>query len=157
MFPDVKFRPTFLRLSLFTLVVLSLVAASSAARAQDEPKEPPFRDFKGVSLGMTTADARAKLGNPADKSDAVDFFNVSDRQTVQVYYDAGKVSAIAVMFSNAGADALTPKTVFGMDIAAKPDGSIYKMVRCQKAGYFVAYNRTAGNEPLVSVTIQKIK
>jgi hypothetical protein len=157
MFPDVKFRPTLLRLSLIALVALSLVAASSAARAQDEPKEPPFHDFKGVSLGMTAAEARAKLGNPADKSDAFDFFTVSDRQTVQVYYDAGKVSAIAVMFSNAGADALTPRAVYGTDIAAKPDGSIYKMVRCQKAGYFVAYNRTAGNEPLVSVTIQKIK
>jgi hypothetical protein len=156
MSPDAKFRPTLFRLSLFTLVAVSLIAAS-VARAQDEPKEPPFHDFKGVSIGMTIAEARAKLGNPSDKSDALDFFTVSDKQTVQVYYDAGKVFAISVAFANAGADALTPKAVFGTDIAAKPDGSIYKIVRCVKAGYFVAYNRTAGNEPLVSVTIQKIK
>ncbi|HEX8161044.1 MAG TPA: hypothetical protein VF538_04185 [Pyrinomonadaceae bacterium] len=136
-------------------VVLSLCAAS--ARAQDEPKEPPFHDFKGVSIGMSAQDARLKLGNPTEKSDTFDFFNLSEKQTVQVYYDAGKVSAIAVMFSNPGADAISPKTIFGTDIDAKPDGSMYKMVRYQKAGYFVAYSRTAGDQPLVSVTIQKIK
>jgi hypothetical protein len=31
------------------------------------------------------------------------------------------------------------------------------MVRYLKAGYFVAYSRTAGNEPMVSVTIQKLR
>jgi hypothetical protein len=138
------------------VVVLSLCAAATA-RAQDEPKEPPFHDFKGVCIGMSAQDARQKLGSPTEKSDAFDFYNLSEKQTVQLYYDAGKVSAIAVMFTNAGADALSPKTIFGADIDAKPDGSIYKLVRYQKAGYFVAYNRTAGGSPLVSVTIQKIK
>jgi hypothetical protein len=137
------------------VVVLSLCAV--AARAQDEPKEPLFHEFKGVSIGMSTQDARQKLGDPTEKSDAFDFYNVSEKQTVQVYYDAGKVSAISVMFTNAGADALSPRTIFGADIEAKPDGSKYRMVRYAKAGYFVAYSRTAGNSPLVSVTIQRIK
>ncbi|HVG28965.1 MAG TPA: hypothetical protein VM864_04520 [Pyrinomonadaceae bacterium] len=143
------------RLAALLVAVLSLCAA--AARAQDEPKEPLFQDFKGVCIGMTAQDARQKLGNPTEKSDAFDFYNVSEKQTVQVYYDAGKVSAIAVMFTNAGADAISPKTIFGSELVARPDGSMYKMVRYQKAGYFVAYSRTAGDSPLVSVTIQKIK
>jgi hypothetical protein len=147
--------PTRLRLPLFALFALCLCAA--VARAQDEPKEAPFHDFKGVCIGMSAADARAKLGNPTEKSDALDFYNVSEKQTIQVYYESGKVSAIALMFMNAGADAMTAKSVFGGDIEVKPDGSMYKMVRYQKAGYWVSYSRTAGNEPLVSVTIQKIK
>jgi hypothetical protein len=155
MLPNLQLRLSHLRLMLFAVLALSFVGA--AARAQDEPKEPPFHEFKGVCIGMSAADARAKLGNPSDKSDALDLYNVSDRQTIQVYYDGGKVSAIALMFTNAGADALSPKAVFGSDIEAKPDGSMYKMVRFTKAGYFVAYNRTAGNEPLVIVTIQKIR
>jgi hypothetical protein len=137
------------------VVVLSLCAAT--ARAQDEPKEPSFRDFKGVCIGMSAQDARQKLGTPTEKSDAFDYYNLSEKQTIQVYYDAGKVSAIAVMFTNPGADAISPKSIFGVDIDAKPDGSMYKMVRYQKAGYFVAYSRTAGDSPLISVTIQKIK
>jgi outer membrane protein assembly factor BamE (lipoprotein component of BamABCDE complex) len=154
-----SFAPTSRLARLSALVTLLVVALSvcAAARAQDEPKEPLFHDFKGVCIGMTAQDARQKLGNPTEKSDAFDFYNVSDKQTVQVYYDAGKVSAIAVMFTNAGADAISPKTIFGSEIAAKPDGSMYKMVRYQKAGFFVAYSRTAGDQPLVSVTIQKIK
>lgn len=152
---DSKFRPLRLSLSLLALVTLCL-AAALPARAQDE-KEPPFHAFKGVAIGMTVADARLKLGNPTDKSDAQDLYNVNDKQIVQVYYDGGKVSAISLMFTGAGPDALTPRAVFGSDIEAKADGSIYKMVRYQKAGYFVAYSRTAGNEPMVSVTIQKIR
>ena len=154
-----SFEPTArrsrVRAAALLVAVLSLCAAT--ARAQDEPKEPTFREFKGVTIGTSAQDARQKLGTPTEKSDAFDFYNLSEKQTVQVYYDAGKVSAIAVMFANAGADAPAPKSIFGADIDAKPDGSIYKMVRYQKAGYFVAYSRTAGAEPLVSVTIQKIK
>ncbi|MFL6229311.1 MAG: hypothetical protein ACJ741_11080 [Pyrinomonadaceae bacterium] len=144
-----------LRLPLCALALVCLCAAG--ARAQDEAKEAPFHDFKGVCIGMSAADARQKLGNPTEKSDALDFYNVSDKQIIQVYYDSGKVSAIALMFMNAGADAMSAKTVFGADIEAKPDGSMYKMVRYQKAGYFVAYNRTAGSAPTVSVTIQKLR
>jgi hypothetical protein len=154
MSPDVKFRHTLCRLSLFALVALSLVAV---ARAQDEPKESLFREFKGVTIGMLAADARAKLGTPADKSDALDLYNISEKETVQIAYDGGKVSAIAIMFINAGSDALTPKAVFGSDLEAKPDGSMYKMVRYTKAGYWVSYSRTAGDSPLVTVMIQKIK
>jgi hypothetical protein len=152
---DVQFRPLRLSLSLLALVALSL-AAASVARAQDE-KEPPFHGFKGVAIGMTVADARQKLGNPTDKSDVQELYSINDKQIVQVYYDGGKVSAISLMFTNAGADALTPRAVFGSDIEAKPDGSIYKLVRYMKAGYFVAYSRTAGNEPMVSITIQKLR
>jgi hypothetical protein len=144
-----------LRLPFLALVALCLCAAG--ARAQGEAKDALFHDFKGVCIGMSAADARQKLGSPTEKSDAFDFYNVSAKQTIQVYYDSGKVSAIALTFMNAGTDAMTAKTVFGADIEAKPDGSIYKMVRYQKAGYWVSYSRTAGNEPLVSVTIQKIK
>jgi hypothetical protein len=155
MLRDLQFRLSHLRLALFAVLALSLLGA--AARAQDEPKEPPFHEFKGVCIGMSAADARAKLGNPTEKSDALDFYNVSAKQTIQVYYDGGKVSAIALMFTNAGADVMSAKSVFGSDIEARPDGSMYKMVRYAKAGYFVAYNRTAGDAPMVYVTIQKIK
>lgn len=153
---DVKFRPAHRFVSLLALVTFCL-AAASVARAQDE-KLPPFHEYKGVSIGMAVADARQKLGNPADKSDAQDIYNINDKQSAMVYYDgAGKVSAIVLMFMGGNADALTPKSVFGTDVDARPDGSISKMVRYEKAGYFVAYSRTSGDSPLVTVTIQKIR
>ncbi len=138
------------------LLALAVICLASAARAQDD-KQPPFHDFKGVTIGMAAADARQKLGSPADKSDAQDLYNINDRQTAMVYYDGGKVSAIVLMFTGGGADALTPKLVFGADAEVKPDGSISKMVRYEKAGYFVAYSRTPGDSPLITVTIQKLR
>lgn len=140
------------------LVILFALSGAAVGARQDEPKnEPPFHEFKGVRINMSVQEAREKLGVPTEKSDALDFYNVSDKQTIQVYYDAGKVTAIALMFMDAGADAMTPKAVFGTNLEAKPDGSMYKLVRFAKAGYFVSYSRTAGDSPLVSVTIQKIR
>ena len=51
----------------------------------------------------------------------------------------------------------TPVEVFGEDAAAGADGAVSKMVRYDDAGFWVSYNRIAGDNPYVIVTIQKIK
>ena len=44
-----------------------------------------------------------------------------------------------------------------MPVAPAADGSVYKMVRYEGAGYFVVYSRPAGEAPpLVTVTMQKL-
>ncbi|MCA1565423.1 MAG: hypothetical protein LC803_07270 [Acidobacteria bacterium] len=132
-------------------------ADARAAKAQTAHEQPPFQEYKGVRIGMTAAEARKKLGSPTDKGDTQDFYVVSDKETVQVMYDgAKKVSAIALIYINAGDKAPTPKAVTGEEIEARPDGSLYKLVRYPKAGYWVSYSRTAGASPIVSVTMQKI-
>jgi len=55
-----------------------------------------------------------------------------------------------------GGNAPDAKSVLGEDVEAKADGSMYKLVRYPEAGYWVSYSRTAGNSPLVIVTMQKI-
>ncbi len=116
---------------------------------------PLMMDFRGVSLGMSADEVRQKLGSPKDKADDQDFYVFNDKLTAQVLYDkAHKVVTISADFIG-GSDAPTPKSVFGADIEAKPDGSMYRMVRYPKAGCWVSYNRTAGDTPLVTVTIQK--
>jgi outer membrane protein assembly factor BamE (lipoprotein component of BamABCDE complex) len=128
-----------------------------AAKAEPADEQPPFQEYKGVRIGMTAEEARKKLGTPTDKGDTQDFYVVSDKETVQVLYDsAKKVSAIALTYMNASDKALTPKAVLGDDIEARPDGSLYKLVRYPKAGYWVSYSRTAGGSPIVSVTMQKM-
>ncbi|MEA2174639.1 MAG: hypothetical protein QOD00_2231 [Blastocatellia bacterium] len=124
------------------------------SKAGPDETTPPL-EFKGVSLGMSAEEVRHKLGDPRDKDDAEDFFVFNEKQTAQVLYDkAHKVVTISADFIG-GNDAPTPKSIFGEDIEAKPDGSMYKMVRYTKAGCWVSYNRTAGDAPLVTVTIQK--
>ncbi len=118
--------------------------------------EPLYRDYKGVTLGMSADEARRKLGNPQEKDKVQDFFVLSESERARVYYDdKGQVSAVIVTFVGKNANAPDPKTILGSEVEAKPDGSAYKIVTYPKAGYWVAYSRTAGDEPLTIITMQK--
>lgn len=149
-------------LCLNALVAAAQTTASNtnppaAAKAVAGDEQPPFQEYRGVRIGMTAVEARKKLGAPTDKGEAQDFYLVSDKESVQLIYDgAKKISAIALNYMNAGDKAPTPKAVLGEEIEARADGSLYKLVRYPKAGYWLSYSRTAGNSPLVSVMMQKM-
>jgi hypothetical protein len=117
--------------------------------------EPLLRDYKGVTLGMSAKDARAKLGKPAEKGEAMDFFVFSEKERARVYYQDGKVSAIIATYIGKDGGAPPPAAVLGADIEARPDGSLYKMVTYTRAGYWVAYSRVPGDTPMVIITMQK--
>jgi hypothetical protein len=135
---------------------------TNAQAAQTQPAaapadEPLYREFKGVRIGTSQTDARKKLGNPEDKSKEMDFFVFSDKERARVYYDPkGNASAVIVTYIGKSADAPTPKAVLGTEADARPDGSLYKIVYYPKAGYWVAYSRTAGDQPMTIITMQKI-
>ncbi|HEV2705817.1 MAG TPA: hypothetical protein VGV59_07815 [Pyrinomonadaceae bacterium] len=118
--------------------------------------EPLLREYKGVTLGISAADARAKLGKPAEKSDEMDFFVFSERERARVYYRDGKVHAIITTYIGKDSGAPLPTAVLGTNIEAKPDGSLYKMVTYPQAGYWVAYSHVPGDSPMVIVTMQKM-
>ncbi len=118
--------------------------------------EPTLRDYRGVSLGMTAAESRRKLGEPADKSDQQDFYTFSETESAQIFYDASlKVMAISAHYVGDGAGTPNPKSVFGVEVQPRADGSVYKLVKYQRAGYWVSYNRTAGDVPIVTVSMRK--
>lgn len=136
--------------------------SEASAPAQPEPDaaappdEPLYGEFKGLKLGASRDEARKLLGNAQEKEKTQDFFVLSDRERARVYYDdKGAVSAIIVTYVGKSAGAPTPQTTLGSDIEPKPDGSMYKMVSYPKAGYWVAYSRTAGNDPLTIITMQR--
>ena len=142
-------------MALFVLLVGAL-AAAPAARAQDKEEAPPFREYKGVKLGMGAEEARKLLGTPADKGDTQDFYSFSDKETAQIYYDAEKkVFAISVIYIGAGATVPTAKAVLGTEVEAKPDGSMHQRLDFPKSRCWVAYSRTSGDAPLITITIQK--
>ena len=153
-----------LALSVLALPLLASALSSAQGAGQKkggannaEGETPVYREYRGVQIGMTAEEARRKLGHLKDKGDTADFFVFSDNETAQILYDADKkVATVSVDFMSGAADVPLAKAVIGSDIEAKPDGSVYKLVRYPKAGYWVAYSKTAGDAPMVSVTIQKI-
>ena len=149
-----------LQVLLITFFMCALVTNAQAQKARGVAggdDDPLLHEFRGISIGMLAAEVRKKLGSPSDKAAEQDFFVLNDNETAQVVYDkTQKVVAISFDFTSSARDIPTPKIVFGTDIDPKPDGSVYKMVRYPKAGYWLSYNRTAGTEPLTSITFQKI-
>lgn len=147
------------------LVGICLLFAGTAM-AQTTPKssgapddKPVFLDYRGIQIGWIADEVRKKLGAPADQGEEQDFYVFNEKETCQVLYDktTKKVTAISVDFMNGATSVITPQQVFGSDFDAKPDGSKYKLVRYPKAGYWVSYSRTAGDTPIITVTMQKMQ
>ena len=150
-------------LVVITLMIAAGVSSAQTARARPagpaHDEEPVFLEYRGVKIGWLADEVRKKLGNPANKGDEQDFYVFNDsKETCQVLYDKAtrKVTAISVDFMNGASEVITPQQVFGADFDAKPDGSKYKLVRYPKAGFWVSYSRTAGDTPIITVTIQQI-
>jgi len=137
------------QLTLFVAAIALTFIAPAQLRAQRSEPEPTFSDFKGV---------RKKLGSPRDKGDDQDFYVFNDTQAVQIFYDkTAKVSAISIDYMTGASGIPSPKDVLGTEADKKPDGSVYKLVRYPKAGFWVSYSRTAGDSPTTTVTMQKIE
>lgn len=153
----------------FTMLLLSVlclsgsaVSASAAAAAVAVAEPTPtvdhgFSGYRGINIGTPRAEARVKLGEPREKSDAQDYYMISDSECVQVVYDTdGMVRTISTSYFGDKAKPPTAKDLFGTDVEANAEGAINKLVKYPKAGIWISYVRTAGKDPMVMVTIQKM-
>jgi len=160
--------------SKFLLVpaILAILVACAIANAQTAPEQtvavnakasstaatnlPVYADYRGITIGMSADEVRSKV-NGVKKGDGQDLLTSSEHESAQIYYDdKGKVTAISIDYFGDKNGAPTPEAVLGAAIEAKPDGSMYQLNRYRDAGYWVSYNRTAGDKPIVTITMQKM-
>lgn len=152
--------PFILALATFAAALLWACTTVAIAQHGGEKKaadKPAYVEYKGVRLGMEASEVRKKLGDPKDKGDTQDFYVFSEKEMAQFYYDKGKVTAVAVNYMGTASGAPLPKVVLGTEIEAGADGAMHKLIRYPEAGYWVSYSRTAGADPLITVTMQKIQ
>lgn len=155
-----------LAITLLTLAALVLLGTGSAAKASAQTtrnnahipaaQQPLYIEYRGVSIGMKAQDVWTKLGEPLQKADDMDFYVFSEgKEMAQIAYDASHaVKAVSVDYLG-GVGAPDYKLVAGPNVDVKPDGSIYKLIRYDSLGVWVYYNRTGGETPMVTITIQK--
>lgn len=147
------------RIIVFLLLLFSVFVISTRAQNSDKKMLPVWQSYKGVSLGMTADEVRTKLG-AAKSEDATGFFYVfSETENAQFLLDANKkVRTVSVVFTADHATAPKFADVFGntAQMEAKPDGSVFKMVKYEDVGYWVSYSRMAGEKAMVIVMIQKM-
>ncbi len=132
-------------------IIAMILLMAAAVFAQDTQ---PRHDYKGLRLGASRVEVNQQLGEPKDKSATSDLFTFSNGdETVKFVYDAKqRVSSIVIDYM--GAEKPSAKSILGVEVTAARDGSVSKLIRYPKAAYWGSYNRTAGDSPIVTVTIQ---
>ena len=151
---------SFIYSTLLLLSAIALIEIASVSNASTQTLQtniPVFKDYRGVQIGMSADEVRKKLDRLKDGGLGQDFFVYSERESAQIYYDKErKVIAVSVDYFGGEANAPSASAVLGEELQAKPDGSMYQLKRYPDAGYWVSYNRTAGEKPIVTITMQKI-
>lgn len=122
---------------------------------------PVLTDYKGIKIGMTSKEVRDTLDTKPKVADKTGFYYVfSDGESAQIALDKNKkVRVISAMYSGKNANAPKVEDVFGNDVSvtSMKNGRVYKLVSYPEAGYWIAYNRSTGNNPTVTVTMQKMR
>jgi hypothetical protein len=125
-----------------------------AVTATTGPALPVATIYRNIKIGTNADEVRSMLGK-AEIADKDGFFYEMDSELVQIRLDKDKkVRLISVTYSNN-----FPRYVeiFGKEATeVNPDGSLYKLERYPDAGYWIAFSKTAGEQPSVTVTMQKL-
>lgn len=150
---------TYLLIGAILLLLLGMLAKGQAQTLgpRANSQQSVYREYRGVRLGMTAAETRAKLGEPAMKSDEQDFYMVSSNETAQIAYDRDqKVTTISTDYVG-GLGAPDHRAVVGEALLRRPDGSVFAMVMYDSERFWVTYNRSAAVVPVVTITIGVMK
>ena len=127
-----------------------------ALAAATQTQQSLYREYRGIHLGMTAVEVRAKLGEPSLKSDEQDFYIISTTETAQIAYEAQKVVTISTDYLG-GVGAPDYKVVVGEGLLEKPDGSLFRMVVHSPEHLWISYNKSAAVAPTVTITIGTLK
>lgn len=144
-------------MGLILLLLIGAIAKGQTAKpslgTQSQLNQSVYKEYRGVRLGMTAAEARAKLGEPVLKSNEQDYYVLSANEATQIGYDAaGKVNMISTDYTN-GVGAPDYKSVVGEGLLTRPDGSVFRMVMYESERFWVSYNKSASAVPVVTITI----
>jgi hypothetical protein len=120
-----------------------------------ETNVPVFKEYHGVTIGMSADEVRSKIDR-LKESERQDLLVLSNKESAQIYYDdKGKVMAVSIDYLDESL-APAPESVLGTTITANENGSMYQLKRYPEAGYWVSYNRTRGDKPIVTITMQRM-
>ena len=153
----------FLLIGILLLFALARIAAGQSEapgagvrKAHAQVQQPLYRDYRGVRLGMTATEVRAKLGEPAMKSDEQDFYVFSANESAQIVYTGQRVVTVSTDYTG-GVGAPDYKSVVGEALLQKADGSWFRMTLYDSERFWVSYYKSASVQPVVTITIGTMK
>lgn len=167
--------PHIITIAIIVMLVLWLVATAfgqgtaaqdgiAASQTQElettRDLKPVFSEYKGISIGTTEAELLERIDTkPTFESKDDYFFVFSEGESAQFFLDPDrKVKVMSVTYSGKNSNAPTYEDVFGKDATIKltQEGKVYNLVNYADAGFWVAYYKSTGDFPMVTITIQKL-
>ncbi len=143
--------------SFFLIAVAAVIFFFAPTNALTAQGTAPFKEYRGVTIGMSATDARAKLGKAKETTDFEDYYEFDNDESARILFDGKKkVRAMSINFDGKQGAAPTPEAVLGQAVPPREDGGITKMVEFKKSGFWISYVRTGGSDPMVIVTMQRI-
>lgn len=136
-----------------------------APMKSEKPAPPPvltpvWTNYKNVKIGDTAKEVRTALGKAKiDDKDGF-YYELSNHEIAQIRLGADKkVRLLSITYSDKSENVPTYADVFGAppEKAYQPNAQIYKLVKYPKAGYWVIYSRSAGDKPMVTITMQRMR
>src|SRR5919198_996477 len=116
----------------------------------------PLMSLLVAALAFAAAQSRAPQNGSDKGKEEPPFHEYKGVHIGMTADEARKLFAVSVTYLGGGSVPV-PKSVLGTDIEAKQDGSLYKLIRFPKAGYWVSYTRTSGDSPMTIIVMQKIQ
>ncbi len=154
-------KPLITPLRIVLLLLIGLLFLAVAVRSQNTVRknDPFWKDYRGITIGMTEAEVVKKLGDPRSRDESGLFFVFSETENAQFLLDAEKkVRTISIAFGADHNQCPTYTDIFGPAAKAEPkeDGSVFKMMRYEDAGFWITFNKTAGEKATIIITVQKL-
>ena len=156
-----------IELMVFLLTAALMVSMAATINAQTKQQvtthahspvqQPLYREYRGIRLGMTATEVRARLGDPVLKSDEQDYFQISANELAQIAYNAEKRVVTISTDYNLGIGAPDCKSVVGGELRKRPNGSEFAMVMYESEHVWVSYNRGPNSASAVTITIGVLK
>lgn len=85
------------------------------------PQQPLYSEYRGVRIGMSTAEVRTKLGAAQQPGDDMDFYAFSEKEAAQIVYDTAHVVKTISVDYVGGVGAPDYKAVVGPDVEVRAD------------------------------------
>jgi len=109
--------------------------AASAAQSS-EPKV--MREYRGIKLGLKSAEVRTALGKPENASDNREEYKIGSEDLMTVHYDNGVVRAIQLYFTNAKNAPSWAEVVGDAEIKENENGAKQARVVVSKENFWVS-------------------
>ena len=142
------------------------VIRDDVARSENEALEtrqvlePVFSNYRGIGIGTTEAELLERINtSPRFQSEDDYVYVFSDSESAQFLLDEErKVKMISIGYFGDLSNAPTYQDVFGLvgEINKTADGKVYNLVNYPNAGYWIAYYKSTADQPIVTITIQKL-